>query len=193
MAKKPFPSKKAPVKSRQNGVSKSAEAATPIPENAADTVLESATTKRAEADRKKKAAMGETKKHPMAEMQNKASLGAKTVAERTVAEKAAAENAAAEKAMAEKAMAEPPVHVEEPLPIQEPLPAEEAPASSPRPSLFIVHITPEMAPIAKVDGLADVVFGITRELAIRGNHVEIILPKYDNLRYDHIWELHEDY
>ncbi|HYN77488.1 MAG TPA: glycogen synthase GlgA [Lamprocystis sp. (in: g-proteobacteria)] len=64
---------------------------------------------------------------------------------------------------------------------------------TPRPSLFIVHITPEMAPVAKVGGLADVVFGISREHAIRGNHVEIILPKYDNLRYDHIYELHEVY
>ncbi len=62
-----------------------------------------------------------------------------------------------------------------------------------RPSLFIVHVTPEMAPVAKVGGLADVVFGISREHAIRGNHVEIILPKYDNLRYDHIFELHEVY
>ncbi len=62
-----------------------------------------------------------------------------------------------------------------------------------RPSLFIVHITPEMAPVAKVGGLADVVFGISREHAIRGNHVEIILPKYDNLRYDHIFEMHEVY
>ncbi|KAA6186285.1 glycogen synthase [Thiohalocapsa marina] len=62
-----------------------------------------------------------------------------------------------------------------------------------RPSLFIVQITPEMAPIAKVGGLADVVFGLSRELAIRGNHVEIILPKYDTLRYDHIFELHEVY
>ncbi|MBK1648529.1 starch synthase [Rhabdochromatium marinum] len=61
----------------------------------------------------------------------------------------------------------------------------------PRPSLFIVHITPEMAPVAKVGGLADVVFGLSRELAIRGNHVEIILPKYDNLRYDQIYELHQ--
>jgi starch synthase len=62
-----------------------------------------------------------------------------------------------------------------------------------RPSLFIVQITPEMAPVAKVGGLADVVFGLSRELAIRGNHVEIILPKYDTLRYDHIFEMHEVY
>lgn len=71
-----------------------------------------------------------------------------------------------------------------------PAPAEPGPYFPPRPSLFIVHITPEMAPVAKVGGLADVVFGLSRELAIRGNHVEVILPKYDSLRYDHIFELH---
>jgi starch synthase len=80
------------------------------------------------------------------------------------------------------------VHIEEPVPDEGP--AEFPPAPS-RPELFIVHISPEMAPVAKVGGLADVVFGLSQELAIRGNHVEIILPKYDNLRYDHIWELHE--
>ena len=82
-----------------------------------------------------------------------------------------------------------------PAPESAPTPAPE-PAPAPvshRPSLFIVHITPEMAPVAKVGGLADVVFGISREHAIRGNHVEIILPKYANLRYDHIYELHEVY
>jgi len=81
----------------------------------------------------------------------------------------------------------------------EPEPHPEPPATPPavyyeqRPSLFIVQITPEMAPVAKVGGLADVVFGLSRELAIRGNHVEIILPKYDTLRYDHIFEMHEVY
>jgi starch synthase len=50
-----------------------------------------------------------------------------------------------------------------------------------------------MAPVAKVGGLADVVFGLSRERAIRGNHVEIILPKYDTLRYDQIFELHDVY
>jgi starch synthase len=82
------------------------------------------------------------------------------------------------------------VHVEEPLPDEADI---EAPPVHYRPELFIVHISPEMAPVAKVGGLADVVFGLTGELAIRGNHVEIILPKYDNLRYDHIYELHEVY
>ena len=54
------------------------------------------------------------------------------------------------------------------------------------PDLFVVMITPELAPVAKIGGLADVVFGLTRELEIRGNAVEIVLPKYDCLRWDHI-------
>jgi starch synthase len=74
-----------------------------------------------------------------------------------------------------------------PAPPAEPQPS--APDISYRPALFIVQITPELAPVAKVGGLADVVFGLTRELAIRGNHVETILPKYDTLRYDHIFDL----
>ncbi len=81
-------------------------------------------------------------------------------------------------------------HVEEPVPDESPV---GMPAAEHRPELFIVHISPEMAPVAKVGGLADVVFGLTGELAIRGNHVEVILPKYDNLRYDHIYEMHEVY
>lgn len=50
-------------------------------------------------------------------------------------------------------------------------------------------IASECAPAAKVGGLADVVYGLTRELEIRGNSVEIILPKYDCMRYDHIYGL----
>lgn len=61
------------------------------------------------------------------------------------------------------------------------------------PPLYVIHITPELAPVAKVGGLADVVFGLSRELALRGNTVEIILPKYDCLRYDQIWGLHVCY
>ena len=53
--------------------------------------------------------------------------------------------------------------------------------------MFIVMIASECAPVAKVGGLGDVVFGLSRELEIRGNSVEIILPKYDCLRYDQIW------
>ncbi len=83
-------------------------------------------------------------------------------------------------------------------PIREPVPLEpevNSPGvSAPRiPHLYVVHISPEMAPVAKVGGLGDVVFGLSRELAIRGNHVEIILPKYDCLDYGQIFELHPAY
>ncbi len=56
--------------------------------------------------------------------------------------------------------------------------------------MYIVQISSEMAPVAKVGGLADVVFGLSRELEVRGNEVEIILPKYDCLWYDEIWGMH---
>lgn len=59
--------------------------------------------------------------------------------------------------------------------------------------MFIVQITPECAPVAKVGGLADVVDGLSREMEIRGHHVEIILPKYDCMRYDHIYGLQKVY
>ncbi|MCX7112280.1 MAG: glycogen synthase GlgA [Proteobacteria bacterium] len=61
------------------------------------------------------------------------------------------------------------------------------------PHLFIMQIATELSPVAKVGGLADVVYGLSNELEIRGNDVEIILPKYDCLRYDHIWGLCETY
>jgi starch synthase len=48
-------------------------------------------------------------------------------------------------------------------------------------------IAPECAPVAHAGGLGDVVFGLSRELEIRGNAVEIILPRYDSLRTDHVW------
>lgn len=55
--------------------------------------------------------------------------------------------------------------------------------------MFITMISPECAPVAKVGGLADVVYGLSRELEVRGHSVEIILPKFDCMRYDHIWGL----
>jgi starch synthase len=73
-------------------------------------------------------------------------------------------------------------------PPPEPQHWHQTPASPP---MYIVQITPELSPVAKVGGLADVVFGLSNELEIRGNSVEIILPKYDCLRYDHIWGLCE--
>lgn len=59
--------------------------------------------------------------------------------------------------------------------------------------MYILHISAELAPVAKVGGLADVVYGLSREIEIRGNTVEIILPKYDCMWYDEIWGLHKVY
>ena len=59
--------------------------------------------------------------------------------------------------------------------------------------MYIVQIASECAPVIKAGGLGDVVFGLSRELEKRGHAVEIILPKYDCMRYDHIWGLHEAY
>ncbi|CAD7699185.1 unnamed protein product [Ostreobium quekettii] len=47
------------------------------------------------------------------------------------------------------------------------------------PPLNIVHISVEMAPIAKVGGLADVVTSLGRAVKEQGHLVEIILPRYD--------------
>ncbi|MGK7953379.1 MAG: glycogen synthase GlgA [Xenococcaceae cyanobacterium] len=59
--------------------------------------------------------------------------------------------------------------------------------------MYIVQIASECAPVIKAGGLGDVVYGLSRELEIRGNCVEIILPMYDCMRYDHIWGLHDAY
>lgn len=55
--------------------------------------------------------------------------------------------------------------------------------------MYIVMVATECAPVAKVGGLADVVYGLSREVEGRGHAVEIVLPKYDNMRYDQIWDL----
>src|SRR5271167_4204819 len=47
-------------------------------------------------------------------------------------------------------------------------------------------VAAECAPVAQAGGVGDVVFGLSRELELRGNAVEIVLPKYDCLRYDRI-------
>ncbi len=59
--------------------------------------------------------------------------------------------------------------------------------------MYITMITPECAPVAKAGGLGDVVQGLSRELAMRGNSVDIILPKYDCMRYDRIWDMSKSY
>lgn len=50
----------------------------------------------------------------------------------------------------------------------------------------VVMITQDCAPVAKVGGLGDVAQGLSYELPVRGNDVELILPKYDSMRYDKI-------
>jgi starch synthase len=59
--------------------------------------------------------------------------------------------------------------------------------------MYIVQIASECAPVIKAGGLGDVVYGLSRELEIRGHCVELILPMYDCMRYDHIWGLHDAY
>ena len=71
--------------------------------------------------------------------------------------------------------------------------SEPSPPPPQIPPMYVVMVTPELAPVAKVGGLADVVFGLSRELELRGNTVEIILPKYDCMRYDQIWGLSHAY
>jgi len=60
-------------------------------------------------------------------------------------------------------------------------------------AMYVVQVASECAPVAKVGGLGDVVFGLSRELEIRGKSVEIILPKYDCMRYEQIWGLQVSY
>ena len=55
--------------------------------------------------------------------------------------------------------------------------------------MYVVMIAAECAPVAKVGGLADVVFGLSRELEMRGHAVEIVLPRYDCMRDDQVWGL----
>ncbi len=55
--------------------------------------------------------------------------------------------------------------------------------------MHIIHIASELAPVAKVGGLADVVHGLCRELNQQGHSTEILLPKYDCLRTDLLSDL----
>ena len=57
--------------------------------------------------------------------------------------------------------------------------------------LRIVHITPEVAPVAKVGGLADVVPGLSATHQKRGDQLEIIIPAYDVLKTEEIKDYQE--
>jgi starch synthase len=52
--------------------------------------------------------------------------------------------------------------------------------------MYILHVASEFAPLAKVGGLGDVVHGLAREQAAMGNEVEVILPKYDTIKYKNL-------
>ena len=45
--------------------------------------------------------------------------------------------------------------------------------------MYIVHVTSEATPFAKVGGLADVIMGLSRELTRDGHTVDVLLPNYD--------------
>jgi len=47
--------------------------------------------------------------------------------------------------------------------------------------MHIVQVASEVAPVAKVGGLADVMMGLNRELKWKGHTVDIVVPKYDCL------------
>lgn len=55
--------------------------------------------------------------------------------------------------------------------------------------MHIIHIASELAPLAKVGGLADVILGLCRELSWKGHEVDIIIPKYDCLDSQQIRDL----
>jgi len=55
--------------------------------------------------------------------------------------------------------------------------------------MHIIHIASELAPLAKVGGLADVLLGLTRELSWKGHDVDIIIPKYDCMDSNEIRDL----
>eukprot|EP00850_Spirogloea_muscicola_P009041 SM000050S16966 [mRNA] locus=s50:83490:91142:+ [translate_table: standard] len=57
------------------------------------------------------------------------------------------------------------------------------------PGVHIIHIAAEMAPVAKVGGLGDVVTGLGKALQKNGHLVEVILPKYDCMDYSRIQNL----
>eukprot|EP01025_Chloroclados_australasicus_P026535 TRINITY_DN26388_c1_g1_i6.p1 TRINITY_DN26388_c1_g1~~TRINITY_DN26388_c1_g1_i6.p1 ORF type:complete len:800 (+),score=97.95 TRINITY_DN26388_c1_g1_i6:62-2461(+) len=60
------------------------------------------------------------------------------------------------------------------------------------PGLNVVHISVEMAPIAKVGGMGDVVTALGRAVQDLGHKVTVILPKYDCIKYDQVEGLHKE-
>ncbi|TKY72162.1 Soluble starch synthase 3 [Spatholobus suberectus] len=63
------------------------------------------------------------------------------------------------------------------------------------PPLHVIHIAVEMAPIAKVGGLGDVVTSLSRAVQDLNHNVDIILPKYDCLNLSNVkdFQYHKNY
>ncbi|CAN6445009.1 unnamed protein product [Victoria cruziana] len=55
--------------------------------------------------------------------------------------------------------------------------------------LHIIHVTAEMAPVAKVGGLGDVVTGLSRASLLRGHRVEVMLPFYECIQKHQVEDL----
>ena len=73
----------------------------------------------------------------------------------------------------------PPFWDREPYPA--PLPSDDDPCVVCENPLHVVHVTAEMAPVAKVGGLGDVVTGLARAHLCQGHDVEVILPYYSSI------------
>jgi starch synthase len=52
--------------------------------------------------------------------------------------------------------------------------------------LQVVHVAVEMAPIAKVGGMGDVVTALARAVQEEGHKVEVVVPKYDVISYHQV-------
>ncbi|MBA0598878.1 hypothetical protein Gorai_005120, partial [Gossypium raimondii] len=58
------------------------------------------------------------------------------------------------------------------------------------PPMHVVHIAVEMAPIAKVGGLGDIVTSLSRAVQDLNHNVNIVFPKYDCLKFEHVTDFH---
>ena len=58
--------------------------------------------------------------------------------------------------------------------------------------MHVMSVAVEMAPIAKVGGLGDVVTSLSLAVEAEGHRVEVVLPKYDCMKYDLIDNLKEE-
>jgi starch synthase len=59
--------------------------------------------------------------------------------------------------------------------------------------MHIIHVSSEIAKVAKVGGLADVVYGLSKELIKQGHKAEVILPKDDTIDYSLLQDLKVHY